>query len=327
LAKYFNKNIKDPDLDFVVRLASYECYVLNSVNDIHTNRLLNTVGTGYGLLRSAGPDPLNLPYMHAELTDLHVRDPLIANLRDIIHQLEEAGIENRELMLDDDIFMEILINHIRNEVINYQAFIFKKIDESSSRLVDKFKQLKNEHLANFDRISELELQLRQINETRINSELEKNPNFALLNSERITPFFLKMAKGSVQESSLDVVCDEEGRPFNNTREQREFIFNHFASSFKKNPLEPESLDGCIENFLGVEILNHPIVTNLKLSEEERLRLDSPITELELEAALEGANSKSAAGIDGINTAFIKRYWYILKLPCLDMRQRFLRKGL
>jgi ribosome-interacting GTPase 1 len=111
--------------------------------------------------------------MHASLTDLHVRDPLIANLRDIIRQLEEAGIENRELLLDDDIFLEILINHIRNEVINYQAFIFKKIDESTSRLVDKIKQLKNEHLVNFDRISELELQLRQINETRINSELEK----------------------------------------------------------------------------------------------------------------------------------------------------------
>ncbi len=183
------KILKDPDLDFVVRLATYECYVLNSVNDIHTNRLLNTVGTGYGLLRSAGPDPLHLPYMHAELTDLYARDPLIANLRDIIRQLEEAGIETRVLTMDDDIFMEILINHIRNEVINYQAFIFKKIDESTLRLVDKIKQLKNEHVANFDRISELELQLRQINETKINSELEKKPNFALLNSERITPFF------------------------------------------------------------------------------------------------------------------------------------------
>ncbi len=222
--------------------------------------------------------------------------------------------------------MEILINHIRNEVINYQAFIFKKIDESTSHLVAKIKQLKNEHFVNFDRISELELQLRQINETKINSELEKNPNFALLNSERITPFFLKMAKGSVQESSLDVVCDEDGRPFNSTHEQREFIYNHFASSFKKNPLEPESLDGCIENFLGEDILNHPIVTNLKLSENERLRLDSPITELELEAALEGANSKSAAGIDGINTAFIKRYWHIFKTPLTRYASKAFEKG-
>jgi hypothetical protein len=117
--------------------------------------------------------------------------------------------------------------------------------------------LKLDHKANFEKISELELQLRQINETKINCELEKNPNFSLLNSERITPFFLKMSKGSTQECSLDVVCDYDGRPFNNSTDQREFIYNHFVDSFKKNPLEPDSLEGCIENFLGVEILNHP----------------------------------------------------------------------
>jgi hypothetical protein len=83
------------------------------------------------------------------------------------------------------------------------------------------------------------------------------------------------------------------------------------------------LEGCIENFLGIEILNHPVVRNLKLSENERLRLDGPISEFELETALEGANLKSAAGIDGINTAFIKRYWYIFKAPLL--KKRFLRK--
>jgi hypothetical protein len=135
-----------------------------------------------------------------------------------------------------------------------------------------------------------------------------------------------MAKGSVQEASLDVVCDEDGRPFNNPQEQREFIYNHFASSFKKNPLEPENLDGCIENFLGAEILNHPIVANLKLSENERLRLDGPITEFELETALEGANSKSAAGIDGLNTAFIKKYWYIFKTPLARYASKAFEKG-
>jgi hypothetical protein len=38
-------------------------------------------------------------------------------------------------------------------------------------------------------ISECELKLREANEVKINSILEKNPNFAQLNSERITPFF------------------------------------------------------------------------------------------------------------------------------------------
>ncbi len=107
-----------------MRLASYECYVLNSVDDVEKNRLLNAIGTGYGLSRSAGPDPLNPSYMHANLIDLNDREPMIANLREIVRQLEDSGIEDRELVVDDDIFLELLINHIRNEVINYQAFIF-----------------------------------------------------------------------------------------------------------------------------------------------------------------------------------------------------------
>jgi hypothetical protein len=109
--------------------------------------------------------------MHANLVDLNEREPLIANLREIVRQIEDSGIEERELVVD--IFLELLINHIRNEVINYQAFIFKKIDESTTRLTDKIKTLKIDHKNNFDKISELELQLRQINETKINCELEK----------------------------------------------------------------------------------------------------------------------------------------------------------
>jgi hypothetical protein len=56
-------------------------------------------------------------------------------------------------------------------------------------------------IANFDEISRLEIELRNINELELNSELEKNPNFDTLNSERITPLFVKMAKGSMQERS------------------------------------------------------------------------------------------------------------------------------
>jgi hypothetical protein len=71
--------------------------------------------------------------------------------------------------------------------------------------------------------------------------------------------------------------------------------------------------------------NNPIVRNLKLSENERIWLDGPISEFELETALEGANLKSAAGIDGINTGFIKRYWYIFKAPLLKYAAKVYEK--
>jgi hypothetical protein len=86
--------------------------------DAEKYRLLNTIGIGYGLSRSAGPDPLNPSYLHANLIDLNDREPMIANLREIVCQLEDSGIEDRELVVDDDNFLELLINNVRNEVIN-----------------------------------------------------------------------------------------------------------------------------------------------------------------------------------------------------------------
>ena len=55
-------------------------------------------------------------------------------------------------------------------------------------------------------------------------------------------------------------------------------------------------------------MNNSVVKNLKLNDEEKEKLDSIITIEELDAALDRANSRSAAGLDGINTLFIKRFW-------------------
>jgi hypothetical protein len=155
-------------------------------------------------------------------------------------------------------------------------------------------------------LSRLEIELRNINELEINSELEKNPNFNTLNSERITPFFIKMAKGSRQERSLTEIHDSNGRNFANTQEQKQYIFNHFADSFKKDPNELESLKNCIQDFLGPEILAHPLITSLKLSHDEALSLEDDLTIAELDSAIEGANKNSGAGLDGLSTIFIVR---------------------
>jgi hypothetical protein len=114
--------------------------------------------------------------------------------------------------------------------------------------------------------------------------------------------------------------------FNSIAEQKTYIRNYFASSFKKPENEPDSLDGCIENFLGPEILVHPLTRNLKLSDDERIRLEADLTYEELDVSLEGANCKSAAGIDGISTAFIKRFWYIFRAPLLKYANTAFTRG-
>ncbi len=49
--------------------------------------------------------------------------------------------------------------------------------------------------------------------------------------------------------------------------------------------------------------------NLKLDVNEKQRLDQEISRDELDIALDGANCKSAAGIDGISSKFIFKFFW------------------
>jgi hypothetical protein len=170
------------------------------------------------------------------------------------------------------------------------------------------------------------LKLREINEIKINAILEKNKNFENIHGERITPFFLKMVQGYQHESSMKDICNASGEHFHSANEQKNYILSHFAESFKKPQNEPENLQGCIERFLGNDLVNHPLVLNLKLDVNEKQRLDQEISREELNIALYGANCKSAAGIDGISSKFIKRYWEFFRDPLYKYAKCVFAKG-
>jgi len=121
----------DPDLDFLVQLSVFECYIQNLSNEQNDKEeMLGIVGNGFHLLRAMGPDPNELMYSYAKLVDVDVRVVLKDELRGVIANLEARGIPDMRLTVEPDIFLELLINNIRNEVISYQAFIFRKVREN-----------------------------------------------------------------------------------------------------------------------------------------------------------------------------------------------------
>jgi IMP cyclohydrolase len=146
-------------------------------------------------MREAGPDPYHVEYSHAELVDIDVRNALKAEVRLLMYELDEMNLPETAYVMEDDDFLEFLINNIRNEVISYQSFISKTINISYKKLTEKIVEFKKNYNENSNDIAELELKLREINEIKINAILEKNKNFDNINGERITPFFLKMVQG------------------------------------------------------------------------------------------------------------------------------------
>jgi hypothetical protein len=87
---------------------------------------------------------------------------------------------------------------------------------------------------------------------------------------------------------------------------------HIRSFYQKIYRKPESdnhiQEDCIRNFLGEEILNSRLVKDSVIPENISRDFEEPISIEELdESAAQG--NRSAAGMDGINNCFIKKFWH------------------
>jgi exonuclease III len=173
-----NSILRDPDIDIVVNLANLECYAQKLDDGNFKDNVLNRIGTCFSKLREAGPDPTHVEYAHAELTDLDARIRLKDDIRILMEELNELNLPDINHNMEDDAFLEFLMNNIRNEVISYQSFINKTINLNVKKITDELSALKKNYVKNFERISDLELKMREINDLKVSAILEKNSNFS-----------------------------------------------------------------------------------------------------------------------------------------------------
>jgi hypothetical protein len=76
--------------------------------------------------------------------------------------------------VNEDYFLEGLINNIRNETISHQLFICKFLKKSRVELLDKINRLKADYGNNIEEIIELETELSKKIEDEARSALEKH---------------------------------------------------------------------------------------------------------------------------------------------------------
>ena len=79
---------------------------------------------------------------------------------------------------------------------------------------------------------------------------------------------------------MTAITDPQGLQFTSELERKTFIKNFYADIYKLPPGEQAWEDGSIENFLGPEVCNHPVVT--------KILLDAPLSLIELDAAIDAS---------------------------------------
>ncbi len=213
----------------------------------------------------------------------------------------------------DDIFMETLVNNIRNECISYQIFLSKTSTETVCNLTKELSRLKQDFDAYQNRIITLEKRLDEISDFKLRSKLEATANFEILNAETITPHFLNLARGEKSEARLSDIVDDNGNPFQSDEALKNYVRNYYQNLYRKPACDETFNPNCIREFLGQEILNSGLVSDSIISEATAARLEAPLSMEELDKSAAQGN-KSAPGMDGLSNCFIKKFWHVLRKP-------------
>jgi len=122
---------------------------------------------------------------------------------------------------------------------------------------------------------------------------------------------MSLAKTRSSGKKLRVIKKDDGSPYENSADPTEGIVKYFEDLYKKPIGERNDYANCVSDFLGQQVVNHPVVQGSILTQPEQASLDLPLTKDELDASMEQANFKSAPGIDGISNLFLQKYWEFL----------------
>ncbi len=230
---------------------------------------------------------------------------------------------NIELNCDPDYFFEALASNIKGSVVSFQAWVKKVENMVKANLVGQLNKLKKDFVGNSSAIHEIETRLSNILDAETLLKVRSMKLFSCLNSEKPTPMFLNLARTSNAGSNLSCICKPDGSPYLSDAKKLEGMVSYYENIYRIPTNDCSDYSNCIEKFLGVDILNHPIVVNSKLTLEEKDRLDLQLTIEELDLSMEKCNMRSAPGIDGMSNVFIKKYWQYFRVPLFNYANSYL----
>jgi hypothetical protein len=166
----------------------------------------------------------------------------------------------------------------------------------------------------------------RIKDEELNAKIKDIKLFEHLHNERPSPLYLNLIRCSNQ-SPLNGIINDDGVPFLTDCEREAHIVTSFEKTYKGRQSCNINYDTCIQEFLGPDICNHPLVQNSKLNVDEKTRLDAPLSLQELDDSMDKCNLKSAAGNDGFSNKLIKLCWQHLRYPLFNYANHCFNTGI
>ena len=320
--------LKNVDLNHRVKASVFECYLHNAIslepND--KNTLLTEIGHIQQKIKENSDLEFQIAGIGNEIGLIDIIENNRIDIQETFDRLPELEFfEGLELECQNDSFFESLLMCIKNDSLSQQSSFFQIKSLRKKTLANELKELKKNYNVNDRNILEKERKLSQIIELELKTELSNIRNFERLTDEKLTPYFLTMAKKSSPTANLCGIKNSEGNAFESEGDRSEYISNFYSDLYKKPVNDQIITQQDILQFLG-PVSNVPEVISSKLTAPEKEDLDRDFTINELDTSIKNANLNSASGPDGISNKFIKHFWNFFRVPLFKYARCTYEKG-
>jgi hypothetical protein len=312
-AKIFNTTINHNLFSTIVQLNVTDTYLNHADPDTPNLAIFKTnLGLALQCIRSINNLDWSLQVMdNAPAADQ--RGGLLRRLNELVDLLPGTDTLNDfTLTTTDDIFFETLCFNLRNEILGFQGWLKKLENAKLNKIFNTLNILKPDYLQNSEEIAQLEASATLIHDNNLSSKVSEMKIFENLNFEKPTPIFLTLTK-NLSSEKLSLIKNDNGAVFNTESARHKFIVDSYEKIYRdRDP--PHIPDNVVENFLGDDVVNSPLVQNSLLTEDESSWLDRPLTLAELDLSAKKGKIRSAPGADGFSNRIISACWKFFRYP-------------
>jgi exonuclease III len=253
----------------VVAVAATETYLHHAdphQPDVDVEEGLQHVGRLIEKIMQCNEVEFKLAFDGENETDRNILKLLQEELESMVLTLPDPGRLNEiSLTCDPDIFLEVLMGNIRNSILSFQAWVQKTKNARANLLIVNLNRLKINYNDNLESIAEMEAELTRLRDEELSSTLREIKIFEHLHNEKPSPLFLTLIRNRNLDN-LQCIRKDDGSPLLTDEDREKFIREYFEDIYtNKNKTSQIDYENCISNFLGDEVINHPVVQNSRLT--------------------------------------------------------------
>ena len=212
-----------------------------------------------------------------------------------IHNVDN---ENLQLLIDDQLFFEVLLMEIRGKTISYASYKKKERNRYEKRLTEEITYLEtNLNEINVHSLEEKKAELENIRNKTVDGIIVRSKAHNIEEGEKNSKFFSSLEKRNYIDKSV-FLLEREDKSITTEptqiKEETELFYKNLYSSKERDIINVD--------------LNTIIPEAPKLSDEERESLEGKITYKEASNALNRMQNDKSPGSSGYTNAFFKFFW-------------------